>query len=114
MGLLSIAHALWGERKIFNTLTTNPMSRETLVSLYVPWHQLSYVLALSGIGLMLSAFRVELAYLPYFIVAVVIGNFATFIVICMVKKQTELFGKTLPQTILFSLLIILIIVGIAS
>jgi hypothetical protein len=30
------------------------------------------------------------------------------------KKQTQMFARTLPQTVLFLLLIVLIILGIAS
>ena len=112
--LLSLAYALWGERKLFNLLTPNVVSQETIVSLYVPWHQVTFLLFSSGLALLLSAFRDELAYLPYFVLTIIIGNFAIFILICILKRQTELFGKTLPQTILFSLLIILILLGILS
>ena len=112
--LLSLAHAIWGERRVFKQLNSDSMTAETRISLYVPWHQITYVLFSAGIGLLLAAFLPELAYVPAFIVAVIIGNFTVFVVILIVKRQTQLFGLTLPQTILFLLLIGLIILGLLN
>jgi hypothetical protein len=114
MFLLSIAHALWGERRIFNQLPTEAINDEFRMSLYVPWHQLTWVLFASGLGLILSAIGQELAFLPYFILAIVAGNLVTFFLICIVKRQTSLFAKTVPQTILFLILMVLIVLGILN
>ena len=112
--LLAVAHAIWGERRIFKLLNRESMTAETEISLYVPWHQITYVLFSAGIGLLLSAFLPELAYVPAFIVAIIIGNFTVFVVILVVKQQTQLFRLTLPQTILFLLLIGLIVLGLLN
>ena len=112
--LLSVAHALWGERYLFNQPSVRNMDPETQVSLYVPWHQISYVLLASGIGLLLAANLTALAGVPYFILALIAGNFVVFVVVLPVKKQTSLFSKTLPQAVLFLVLIVLIVLGIAS
>ena len=62
--LLSIAHATWGERRVFNVLTPNITNAETYLSVYVPWHQLTGVLLLSGVALVLAAFQSKLAFVP--------------------------------------------------
>ncbi len=57
---LAVAHAFWGEKRIFDLLKPDDMDDELRISLYVPWHQISYLLFLSGIMLLLSAFSDEL------------------------------------------------------
>lgn len=112
--LLSVAHLIWGERRLFNLVSPDAIGQENYISLYIPWHQITFVLFASGVGMILAAVSDELAYLPYFILAIVAGNFAVFILICIVKRYTELFRKTIPQTILFLLLIVVIVLGIIS
>ena len=112
--LLSFAHAFWGETRIFNVFTPDRVDAETHISLYVPWHQITYVLLASGIGLLLAAVSPDLRAVAAFIVAVIIGNFAVFVAILIVKKQTQMFAQTLPQTILFLLLIGLIVLGLLN
>ncbi|MBZ0300977.1 MAG: hypothetical protein K8J31_14615 [Anaerolineae bacterium] len=112
--LLSIAHALWGETRLFKLLTPPAADGETFVSLYVPWHQITYLLAASGMALIYSAIQGGASSLTYFVLAIVAGNFSLFILICLIKGQTQLFKKTIPQTVLFLLLIMLIILGTIS
>ncbi len=109
---LCAAHAFWGETRIFKGLGGATFDQETQISLYIPWHQITYVLFASGVALLLSAALPELRYVPYMIAAVIIGNFAVFVAILILKKQTQMFALTLPQTILFLALIALIILGI--
>jgi hypothetical protein len=112
LSLLSLAHAVWGEKKVFNRLPADSVSNEIRLSVYVPWHQVTYLLFASGIALVLAAFRAELVYVPYFILILVVGNLAIFSLICIVKKQAAMFAKTIPQTVAFLLLIALIVLGI--
>ena len=113
--LLSVAHALWGERRVFTVLTPNSTDAETYLSVYVPWHQLTGVLLLSGVALLLTAFQSSAPTLvPVFIVALIISNLLVFFGLVIGKKQTQMFARTLPQTVLFLLLIVLIILGIVS
>lgn len=114
MIFLSAAHAAWGETRLFKVLTPALVDGETFVSLYVPWHQITYLLAVSGLALLWCGFQDNPGSLPLFVFAVVIGNFSIFILICLVKRQTQLFRKTIPQTALFLLLIALISLGIIS
>ncbi len=114
MIFLAAAHALWGETRLFRMLTPPVIDGETFVSLYVPWHQMTYLLAASGLALLRCAFQDNHGSLPHFIMAVVVGNFSMFILICLLKRQTQLFRKTIPQTVLFLLLIMLLIAGITS
>lgn len=112
--LLSVAHAVWGERKVFQILTTQTLDPEIYLSVYVPWHQLTYILALSGVALIVAAFDDSLEAIAVFVLGIVVGNLGVFVATCVIKKQTEMFSKTVPQTILFSVLIGLLIVGIVS
>jgi hypothetical protein len=112
--LLSVAHIIWGEKRLFNVVTADVIGQENFVSLYIPWHQGTFVLFASGVGMFLAASLDELVYLPYFVLVIVIGNLAIFILSCVVKRYTELFRRTVPQTVLFLLLIALIILGITS
>jgi len=112
--LLSIAHAFWGERNVFKTLAQANLPAETYVSIYVPWHQLTVVLFASALSLLLAAFSPELAALPYLVLVIVVGNFATFVFIGLQKSEAGIFRKATPQMVLFSALILLIIAGILS
>lgn len=114
VALLSVAHALWGERRVFNVLTPNVTDAETYLSVYVPWHQLTGVLLLSGIALLLAAFQSALVFVPVFILALITSNMIVFFALVIGKRQTQIFARTLPQTVFFLLLIVLIILGIAS
>ena len=115
LALLSVAHAVWGERRVFTVLTPNTTDAETYLSVYVPWHQLTGVLLLSGVALLLTAFQLSAPTLvPVFILALIISNMLVFFGLVIGKKQTQMFARTLPQTVLFLLLIVLIILGIAS
>jgi hypothetical protein len=115
LALLSVAHAIWGERRVFTILTPNATDPETYLSVYVPWHQLTGVLLLSGVTLLLTAFQPSAPRsLPIFILALITANMLVFFGLVIGKKQTQMFARTLPQTVLFLLLIVLIILGIAS
>ncbi len=113
--LLSVAHAIWGERRVFTILTPKTTDAETYLSVYVPWHQLTGVLLLSGVALLLTAFQSSApTFVPIFILAIITSNMLVFFGLVIGKKQTQMFARTLPQTVLFLLLIVLIILGIAS
>lgn len=115
LALLSVAHAIWGERRVFTALTLNTTDPETYLSVYVPWHQLTGVLLLSGVALLLTAFQPSApTFVSVFILVLVISNTLVFFGLVIGKKQTQMFARTLPQTVLFLLVIVLIILGIAS
>ncbi len=114
LALLSAAHAIWGERRVFNVLTLGSTDAETLLSVYVPWHQLTGILLLSGVTLLLAAFRLDMAPVPVFILALVAANMLVFFAVVIGKRQTQMFARTLPQTLLFLLVLVLITLGIVT
>jgi hypothetical protein len=104
-----------GERRVFTVLTPNTTDAETYLSVYVPWHQLTGVLLLSGVALLLTALQPTTPTLvPVFILALIASNTLTFFGLVIGNKQTQMFARTLPQTVLFLLLIVLIILGITA
>ena len=114
LGLLALAHAYWGETRIFPRLPAAGVDAETRLSLYIPWHQLTYVLALGAVGLLLGALRPDLRVLPAFVLAIVAGNMALFFVLSALKGQRALIGRSAPQIGLFAVLIALIALGLAT
>ena len=112
--LLSFAHATCGEKKIFKQLNTTDMGKGTFLSLYIPWHQLTYILSLSGIGIILAAFKNEFLPLSYFILALILGNLLVFTLLCIIRKEIGLISQSIPQYFLFILLILLLTGGIVS
>lgn len=109
--LLSFTHALWGERRIFNRLN---ISRREFLSLYVPWHQMTYILFLSGVGMILAALENGLLPLSYFVLALNLGNILVFTIVSLVRKETALIWQSVPQYLLFALLIIVLTAGIVA
>jgi hypothetical protein len=115
LALLSVAHAIWGERRVFTMLTPKTTDAETYLSVYVPWHQLTGALLLSGVALLLTAFQSSApTFVPIFVLALITSNMLVFLGLVIGKKQTQMFARTLPQIVLFLVLIVLIILGIAS
>lgn len=115
LALLSAAHAVWGERRVFTVVMPSTTDPEAYLSVYVPWHQLTGVLLLSGVALVLTGLQASTPTLvPVFIVALITSNVLVFFGLIIRKRQTQMFARTLPQTVLFLLLIVLIILGIAT
>lgn len=111
---LALAHALWGEKNLIGKLFESDL--ESLVSLgfYISYHQITSVLIINGLGLFNAAISTDPAItflLSAFILAIIIGNFGVFMLITL-KKNPEILKQTLPQTVLFVIKIVLIILGI--
>ena len=112
--LLSFAHATWGETKVFKQLNTDEMGEGTFLSLYVPWHQLTYIRSLSSVGIILAAFKNEFFSISYFILALILGNLLIFTLLCLIRKEIGLIKQSIPQYFIFILLILLLTLGIVS
>ena len=111
--LLALAHAWWGEQKVFPKIRNVDLAASTYLSVYVPWHQLTWILALSAFFLFLAAFWKEgLTSLVFFILLVLIGNLVIFTTLCWKRGEVKLITQSLPQYLLFSLTIILILLGL--
>ncbi|MBC8401607.1 MAG: hypothetical protein H8E14_08980 [Candidatus Marinimicrobia bacterium] len=89
------------------------LAASTYLSVYVPWHQLTWILALIAFFLFLAAFWKEgLTSLVIFILLVLIGNLVIFTVLCWKRGKVKLITKSAPQYILFGLTIVLILIGL--
>jgi hypothetical protein len=68
-----------------------------------------------SVALLLSAMQSTTPTLvPVFILALIASNLLLFFAFGIGKKQSQMFARTLPQTVLFLLLIVLIILGISA
>ena len=111
--IIGIVHAYWGEKNLAPELNGSDMSSFTKIAWYIPYHQITWVLLLSGLSLMgLGVFdTVEgVKNIGILIEAVTVGNFAVFLMIGA-SKDTSIITKSVPQLILFTALIILLTLG---
>jgi len=113
--LMSVTHALWGEKFLIPDLKkSSELNALPKVGLYIPWHQITNTLLMSGPALLIISFNDTIQginILGLFIGFLIAGNFAVFILISLFKYRA-LFGQSIPQLIVFTLIIILIILGI--
>ncbi len=111
--MLAFAHGWWGEKKVFPKIRNVDLAASTYLSVYVPWHQLTWILALSAFFLFLAAFWKEgLTSLVIFILLVLIGNLIVFTTLCLKRGEVKLITKSAPQYLLFGLTIVLIVIGL--
>ena len=111
---LAAAHAAWGEKLIIPELRKANLSNLAKIGFYVSWHQITMVLLVSGLALAFLSFWGGFTgadTTAILIVCITIGNFLVFLVLSFIH-QKELFGKSIPQIILFVTLIALILIGI--
>ena len=110
--LLAFAHARWGEKKVF-PLIKEQFTGETYLSVYVPWHQLTWILALSGLFMFLAAiWKQGLASVAVFVLLLTMGNLVIFTILCWKQGEIKLITKSVPQYLLFGAVIILILLGL--
>lgn len=112
--LLSFAHALFGEISVFRLIMASDLSEILKTSVYVPWHQLTFILMFSGAANIYISFKTKLYQISAFIAIVVIGNLLTFLLISVIRKNWGLLQQSIVQVIVLALLIALMIAGIAS
>ena len=112
--LLSFAHALFGEISVFRLIMASDLSEILKTSVYVPWHQLTFILLFSGAGNIYISFKTKLYQISAFIAIVVIGNLLTFLLISVIRKNWGLLQQSIVQVVVSALLIALMIAGIAS
>ncbi|MFH1851884.1 MAG: hypothetical protein ABIA75_06030 [Candidatus Neomarinimicrobiota bacterium] len=110
--LLAFAQAWWGEKKVFPLIKAD-ISGETFLSLYLPWHQHTWILALSGLFLFLaSIWRHGLASVAVFVLLLISGNLVIFTLLCWQRGEIKLVTKSAPQYLLFVAVIVTIIIGL--
>jgi hypothetical protein len=111
--ILSIAHVVWGEKLVVPDLNKSDLPDLVKIGFYISWHQISMVLLVTGISLAVLAFLTDCAGSKVgatIIVGITSANFMVFLVLSYIH-QRALFGKSIPQIILFVTLIALIIIG---
>ena len=114
--IIGIVHAYWGEKNMAPELNASDMSSFTKIAWYIPYHQITWVLLVSGIALMgIGVFdTVEgVKNIGMLIEAVTVGNFAVFLMIGA-SKDSSVITKSVPQLILFTVLMILLTLGVFS
>lgn len=111
---LAVAHALWGEKEISSELKESNLSELTKAGFYISYHQITITLLVNGIALVIiSIFDtvVGIDFLAILVIGIIIGNISVFILISLTNYRST-FKQTIPQTIIFGILVILIILGI--
>ncbi|NQU26763.1 MAG: hypothetical protein HQ528_00595 [Candidatus Marinimicrobia bacterium] len=109
--LLAFAHTRWGEQKVF-PLIKEKFTGKTFLSVYVPWQQLTWILALRGLFMFLaSIWKQGLASVAVFVLLLTMGNLVIFTILCWKQGEIKLITKSVPQYLLFGAVIILIMIG---
>lgn len=114
---MSIAHAVYGETVVFSDLRFLNFDRELFAAVYVPWHQMSFVLLISSIGLIFSSFKGEHRSIQPFVLFVVLSN-VIILTIAIINgsgvpdSNMMMIFQLWPQFIFFMVLVLLIILGI--
>lgn len=111
---LALTHAYWGEKNLVGKLLGSDLESLTSLGFYISYHQITSVLIINGLGLFNAAMSTDplLSFtLSTFILAIIIGNFGVFMLITL-RKNPEVLKMTLPQMVLFGVMILLIIIGI--
>jgi asparagine N-glycosylation enzyme membrane subunit Stt3 len=111
---LSVAHAVWGESTILAELKQPSLSAMAQAGFYVSWHQTTVLLMVMAVSLIVLALRKTrdgINNAAIIVVSIITGNFLVFLVLSFVHYR-EMFAQTIPQTVLFVILIVLIVLGI--
>jgi len=111
--ILSIAHSVWGEKTIIPDLKKANLQELTIAGFYISWYQINITLLVSGIGLILLSFSDSIEYVKttvIFISAIMLCNFLVFLIISAAKHKA-IFARTIPQTVLFIIMIVMMVLG---
>ncbi len=109
---LSVIHAVFGEINVFGAILQSDLEAIIKTSVYVPWHQLTFILLLSGAAQVFVSFNKKYRVLSLFVLIVVVGNLFIFLGISALQKNWVILQNSVPQYILFALVIVLLVLGI--
>jgi len=79
----------------------------------VPYHQISVVMFLEGVGMIYSAINFNMQ-IPVFILLLILASLTTFVVIGIKEKEEETIKDSMPQLILFGIVLLLIVLGFSQ
>ncbi len=115
--LMAVLHAVWGEKFIIPDLKkSTDLEDLPKIGLYIPWHQITNTLLISGLALLLIAFNETIQgidILGLFIGFIIAGNFVVFILISYFNNRA-LFRQSILQMLIFTLILIMILLGIRA
>ncbi len=112
--ILSVAHAIWGDIQIIPDLNNSNSTELTKIAFFIGWHQVTALLAVSGIALVLFAAKIKSTVSKsgaIVILCIVIANFLLFLIVSAFKMPS-LLTDSAPQHVMFSALIITIVLGL--
>jgi len=111
--LIAVAHAIWGEKQIIPELKESKLSELTEAGFYISYHQITITLLVSGIALVIASMLDNTVgiILAFFVLIIIIGNISVFIAISLSKYKSA-FSQTVPQIIIYSIMVLLIILGL--
>lgn len=113
---LSAAHLIWGNSTIIKELKKTKCSPLCSTGFLISWNQVAMVLFLNGLAFVAAGIftsTVEIMYIPYFALIITLLNFITFLATALLKDKS-VFALTMPQNIIFIIMITLIILGILN
>lgn len=115
--LLSVAHAVWGEKYVIKESELSKVSNLTKVAFRISWHQISSLFFITGIFSFILGLREEIdeafKYFILFVLLITTSNFIIFLIFMSLKAKDSL-KMTVPQVVLFLVLIGLKIMGYLS
>ncbi|MBU1077946.1 MAG: hypothetical protein KKH98_11680 [Spirochaetes bacterium] len=111
--LVSAAHAWWGEKNLFPAFFKESLPDGMKVSLYVPWHQSTFMLFTFGLFMIMASLQNSFFMVSYLVLTVITGNLIIFTLTCIVKKEQKVLADSVVQYVLFFLLILFIVLGIS-
>ena len=112
--ILAVTHGMWGEKQIIPDLKKSGLPDLARIGFHISWHQVGMVLLVSGISLAVIAFFNSCTGSKtgaIIIACLTIANFMVFLVLSFIHRKA-LLGESIPQIILFVVLIALILCGI--
>ena len=69
--ITAVVHAVFGEINVFRTVLKSSLDDLTKISVHIPWHQLTFILLLSGVVLIVISFKQIPRMLPLFILFII-------------------------------------------
>ena len=111
---LSAAHLIWGNSTIIKELNKSKCSSLCSTGFQISWNQVAMVLFLNGVVIAAAGIfttTVEIMFIPYFVLIITLMNFFTFLITSFFKDKS-VFAQTMPQNIVFIVMITLLILGI--
>jgi hypothetical protein len=110
--IFSASHAIYGIRTVFRDVFLLNIPVQLKTSLFIPWHQLTFILLVLGIAQIVTAYNKRLKFISFLVLVILLGNLSLFLLLSYLRKDMVVLSSSIPQYVLFGILIILTILGI--